>query len=154
MKIEIELMEKFSDESLVTKPAELMQRGGAYYSDAAAELMADIYQDAGTIHIVNTLNNGAIPGIPDDAVVEISATISRSGAKAIGTANLAPEMHSLITTVKDFELLTIDAAITGNERSATLALLTNPLGPDISEVNDVWKLIRKENQGMIGLFNE
>jgi 6-phospho-beta-glucosidase len=55
MKIENELMEKFSDESLVTKPAELMQRGGAYYSDAAAELMADIYQDAGTVHIVNTL---------------------------------------------------------------------------------------------------
>lgn len=154
MKIETELMAKFADESLVTKPAELMQRGGAYYSDAAAELMADIYQDAGTVHIVNTLNDGAVAGLPDDAVLEISATITSAGAHSIGTHELAPEMHSLVSTVKDFEMLTIDAAITGNERSATLALLTNPLGPDISEVADVWKLIRKENQGMIGLFNE
>ena len=99
-----------------------MQRGGAYYSDAAAELMADIYQDADTVHIVNTLNNGAVAGLPDDAVIEISATITAAGARSIGTHGLAPEMHSLVSTVKEFELLTIDAAITGNDRSATLAL--------------------------------
>ena len=58
MKIEEILLEKFKDETLVTKPEELMQRGGAYYSDSAAELMADIHSDAGTTHIVNTLNNG------------------------------------------------------------------------------------------------
>ena len=65
MKIEDVLMDKFADESLVTKPAELMERGGAYYSDSAAELMSDIHNDAGTIHIVNTLNNGAIAGFAD-----------------------------------------------------------------------------------------
>lgn len=62
MKIEEILIEKFKDESLVTKPEELMQRGGAYYSDSAAELMADIHNNVGSTHIVNTLNNGAVPG--------------------------------------------------------------------------------------------
>jgi 6-phospho-beta-glucosidase len=154
MKIEEILLEKFADESLVSKPAELMERGGAYYSDSAAELMADIHNDAGTVHIVNTLNNGAIAGFPDDAVMEIPAIITKSGARAIKTNVMREDMDALVRTVKDFEMLTIDAAVTGNEQSALLALLTNPIGPDSSQARDLWKDLRTENQGLIGLFNE
>lgn len=154
MKIEEILLEKFADESIVSKPAELMERGGAYYSDSAAELMADIHNDAGTVHIVNTLNNGAIAGFPDDAVMEIPAIITKSGARAIKTNVMREDMDALVRTVKDFEMLTIDAAVTGNEQSALLALLTNPIGPDSSQARDLWKDLRTENQGLIGLFNE
>jgi 6-phospho-beta-glucosidase len=154
MKIEDILLEKFADESLVTKPAELMERGGAYYSDSAAELMADIYNDAGTVHIVNTINNGAIPGFPDDAVMELPAVISKAGAQAIKASGMREDIDALVRTVKDFEMLTIDAAVTGNEQSALLALLANPIGPDSSQARDLWKDLRSENKGLIGLFNE
>jgi 6-phospho-beta-glucosidase len=154
MKIEEVLLEKFSDESLDTKPIELMERGGAYYSDSAAELMADIHNDAGTVHIVNTLNNGAIPGFPDDAVMEIPAIISKSGAQSIKSGAMREDIDALVRQVKDFEMLTIDAAITGNEQSALLALLTNPIGPDSSQARDLWNDLRSENNGLIGLFNE
>jgi 6-phospho-beta-glucosidase len=154
MKIEDILLEKFADEALVTKPAELMERGGAYYSDSAAELMADIHNDAGTVHIVNTLNNGAVQGFPDDAVMEIPAIISKSGARSIKTSAMREDIDGLVRTVKDFEMLTIDAAFTGNEQSALLALLTNPIGPDSSQARDLWRDLRSENKGLIGLFNE
>lgn len=154
MKIEDVLMDKFTDESLVTKPAELMERGGAYYSDSAAELMSDIHNDAGTIHIVNTLNNGAIAGFADDAVMEIPAIISKSGAKALKANVMRSEIDALVRSVKDFEMLTIDAAVTGNEQSALLALLANPIGPDSSQARELWKDLRAENNGLIGLFNE
>ena len=137
MKIEDILLEKFADEALVTKPAELMERGGAYYSDSAAELMADIHNDAGTVHIVNTLNNGAVQGFPDDAVMEIPAIISKSGARSIKTSAMREDIDGLVRTVKDFEMLTIDAAFTGNEQSALLALLTNPIGPDSSQAREL-----------------
>jgi 6-phospho-beta-glucosidase len=153
MKIEEVLIEKFKDDALVTKPEELMQRGGAYYSDSAAELMADIHTNAGTTHIVNTLNNGAVPGFPDDAVMEIPAVITSSGATSIKTTQMRGDIDSLVRSVKDFELLTINAAVTGNEDSALRALITNPIGPDISDARDVWADLRKENAGMIGLFN-
>jgi 6-phospho-beta-glucosidase len=153
MKIEEVLLEKFKDESLVTKPEELMQRGGAYYSDSAAELMADIHSDAGTTHIVNTLNNGAVPGFPDDAVMEIPAIITSKGAQSIKTSAMRNDIDSLVRTVKDFELLTINAAVTGSEDSALRALITNPIGPDISDARNVWADLKKENAGMIGLFN-
>ena len=130
-----------------------MKRGGAYYSDSAAELMADIHNNAGTTHIVNTLNNGAIPGLPKDAVVEIPALITKSGASAIPTSSLRPDIDSLVRSVKDFELLTINAALTGDEDSAIRALITNPIGPDINIARDLWLDLKRENAGMIGLFN-
>jgi len=154
MKIEEVLLKKFSDESLVAKPEELMERGGAYYSDSAVELMADIHNDAGTVHIVNTLNNGAIEGFPDDAVMEIPAIITKTGAKAIKASSMRPDIDALVRSVKDFEMLSIDAAVTGNEQSALLALLANPIGPDSSQARDLWRDLRAENQGLVGLFNE
>lgn len=154
MKIEEVLIEKFQDESLVTKPEELMQRGGAYYSDSAAELMADIYTNAGTIHVVNTLNNGAVPGFPDDAVMEIPSIITSHGAQSIKTSTMSPDIDALVRSVKDFELLTINAATTGNQDSALRALITNPIGPDISDARTLWADLKKENAGMIGLFND
>jgi 6-phospho-beta-glucosidase len=154
MKIEEALMAKFADEAIVTKPLELMERGGAYYSDSAAELMADIHTDAGTIHIVNTLNNGAIPGFADDAVMEIPAVITKSGAQSIKSGAMRSDIDALVRSVKDFEMLTIDAAITGSEQSALLALLANPIGPDSSQARDLWRDLKSENNGLIGLFNE
>ena len=153
IKIEDELIEKFKDVNLVVKPEELMKRGGAYYSDSAAELMADIHNNAGTTHIVNTLNNGAIPGLHKDAVVEIPATITKKGAESISTSSLRPDVDALVRSVKDFELLTIDAALTGNEESALRALISNPIGPDINQAKDLWFDLKKDNAGMIGLFN-
>ena len=153
IKIEEELIEKFRNTELIAKPEELMKRGGAYYSDSAAELMADIHNDSGTTHIVNTLNQGAIPGIAHDAVVEIPAKISKKGASDISTTALRPDIDALVSSVKDFELLTIDAALTGNEDSAIRALISNPIGPDLSVAKDLWQDLKKENAGMIGLFN-
>ena len=153
MKIEAILIEKFKDESLVTKPEELMQRGGAYYSDSAAELMSDIYNNAGTTHIVNTLNNGAVPDFPDDAVMEIPSIITSKGAASIKTGAMRGDIDSLVRTVKDFERLTISAAVNGDEDCALRALITNPIGPDISDARELWADLKKENAGMIGAFN-
>jgi 6-phospho-beta-glucosidase len=153
MKIEEILIEKFKDETLITKPEELMQRGGAYYSDSAAELMADIHTNAGTTHIVNTLNNGAVPGFPDDAVMELPAVITSDGAKSIKTSGMRGDIDALVRSVKDFELLTIEAAVHGEEECALRALITNPIGPDISQARELWADLRKENAGMIGVFN-
>ena len=77
MAIEHALLEQYRDPELTTKPKELEQRGGAYYSETAAALMADIASDAGTVHVVNVRNEGAIPGLADDVVVEVPAWVTR-----------------------------------------------------------------------------
>jgi 6-phospho-beta-glucosidase len=150
MAIEHALLEQYRDPELHTKPKELEQRGGAYYSETAAALMADIASDAGTVHVVNVRNNGAIPGLDDDVVVEVPARVTRDGARAISAPPLRADVDALVRTVKDFELLTVRAAVDGDDDAARLALLTNPLGPGASSVSAVWQRLQDVHAGFLG----
>ncbi|MEY2635393.1 MAG: hypothetical protein RIS75_1333 [Actinomycetota bacterium] len=153
MKIEAELLKQYENPNLREKPPELMQRGGAYYSDSAAELMADIASDANVVHIVNTRSAGAVPGMPADAVMEIPSVINAQGATPVPTSAMRPDIDGLVRSVKDFELLTIQAAVHGDTDSAIRALITNPLGPDLSTADHLWKRLQEENRGLLGALN-
>ena len=90
--LEAELFRKYADPALDVKPPELEKRGGAYYSDAACNLMASIYTDRGDIQPVNTVNNGAILDLPEDTVVEVSSVITRGGPPAPDHGPAAPRL--------------------------------------------------------------
>ena len=130
-----------------------MERGGAYYSESAAALMADVWSDAGSVQVVNVRNDGALPGLPDDVVIEAPARIGRDGAVALPTAPLRADVDALVRAVKDYELLTIEAARSGDQQLAQLALITNPLGPAASEVPHVWERLRHDNEGLLGALD-
>ena len=130
MKIEAGLMELYRDPALDTKPALLEERGGAFYSDAAAALVASLHAGTGDVQVVNVRNDGAIPGLADDAVVEVSARVDRDGSHPIAVDPLTPDMAGLVEHVKAYERLTIEAAITGDRATALRALMTNPLVGD------------------------
>lgn len=150
MAIEASLLEQYADPALSEKPPELAQRGGAYYSETAAALMADIVAGAGTTHVVDVRNDGAIPGLDADVVVEVPARVDRRGAHALPAAALRPDMDALIRTVKDFELLTITAAVDGDHDAALLALITNPLGPPANRAPALWARLREVHRGWLG----
>jgi 6-phospho-beta-glucosidase len=150
MEIERKLLARYQDPTLRTKPPELMERGGAYYSESAAALMADIHADAGTVHVVNARNDGALENLPDDVVIETPAVITKAGARSIPTEALRPDVDALVRSVKDYELLTIRAALEGDHDLALLALTTNPLGPDVRTARAVWERIRRDHQGLLG----
>ena len=150
MAIEDALLEQYADPDLAEKPAELSARGGAYYSEAAAELMADIASDANTVHVINTPNRGVIRGLPGDVVVEVSVRIEGDRIEPIHVDALRPDVDALVRTVKDFELLTVQAAVDGDRDAAIRALVTNPLGPSISDAPAVWARLVEVNEGWLG----
>jgi len=127
MDIERQLLEMYSDPNLDTKPELLDHRGGAFYSEAAAQLIASLNDGLGDVQVVDTYNRGALPDLPDDAVVEVPARITRAGPQPVPTAPLAPEMHGLVEAARAYEELTIEAARTGDRDAAARALLANPL---------------------------
>ncbi|HEV8563921.1 MAG TPA: 6-phospho-beta-glucosidase [Actinomycetota bacterium] len=130
MEIEADLIEMYKDPTLDTKPKLLEERGGAFYSDAAAALVASLHAGTGDVQVVNVRNAGAIPNLPADDVVEISATVDRDGAHPISTAPLAADMLGLVQHAKAYERLAIEAATTGDRSVALKALMTNPLVGD------------------------
>jgi len=127
MAIEKTLLEMYRDPELAEKPKLLEQRGGAYYSEAAAQLIASLHAGTGDQQVVDVRNDGAIPGLPDDAVVEVPARVDASGATVGHLDPLAPELLGLVQQVKAYERLTVEAAIHGDRKAALKALLANPL---------------------------
>ena len=127
MEIERGLLEMYRDPNLTEKPALLERRGGAYYSEAAAQLIASLQADTQDQQVVDIRNDGALPDLPDDAVVEIPARVGSAGANAARLEPLAPEMLGLVQQVKAYERLTVLAAVEGDRDAALKALLANPL---------------------------
>ena len=127
MAIERGLLDMYRDPDLAEKPALLEKRGGAYYSEAAAQLIASLHADTGDVQVVDVRNDGALPELPDDAVVEIPAKVGAEGARAERLEPLQPEMLGLVQQVKAYERLTVKAAMDGDREAALKALLANPL---------------------------
>jgi 6-phospho-beta-glucosidase len=127
--IEEGLLREYADPAVTEPPADLMKRGGAYYSTVATQLLNAHYNDLGETHVVNTRHNGAVPGYPADWVLELPATVGASGITPQPAAPLLEECFALLKRVKEYELLTVEAAVSGDRRTALAALLANPLGP-------------------------
>ena len=127
MDIEARLLEMYRDPTLAEKPELLDHRGGAFYSEAAAQLIASLYDGRGDVQVVDVRNDGALPDLPDSAVVEIPAVIDRDGAHPLPLSPLVPEQRALVQAVKAYEELTIEAARTGDRDIALRALAANPL---------------------------
>ncbi|WP_017548337.1 6-phospho-beta-glucosidase [Salinicoccus carnicancri] len=127
MELEKSLFSIYEDPGLNKKPEELGERGGAFYSEVACNLMDSLYNDRSDIQTVNTLNKGAVPELPYDSVVEVNAVITSHGPVPLSTEGIPIEVRGIMHQMKAFEELTIQAAISGTYHDAYRAFLMNPL---------------------------
>jgi 6-phospho-beta-glucosidase len=130
MEIERGLLDLYRDPSLTEKPALLDQRGGAFYSEAATQLVASLAEGGDDIQVVDVRNAGVLAGLADDDVVEVPARIGRDGAVPLPQPPLAPELLALVQHVTAYERLAASAAAARDRDTARLALMTNPLVRD------------------------
>jgi 6-phospho-beta-glucosidase len=125
--IEAELLRMYADPALVTKPALLEQRGGAFYSEAATRLVTSLSGAGEAVHVVDIRNGGTLAGLADDDVVEVPARVDPSGAHPLEQPPLAPELLGLVQHVAAYERLTVAAARSRDDVTARKALLAHPL---------------------------
>jgi 6-phospho-beta-glucosidase len=125
--IERRLLALYRDPALAEKPALLDQRGGAYYSEAAIQLLASLTSDTDDVQVVDLRNNGTLAGLAGDDVVEVPARIRSSGPVPLPQAPLGPELLGLVQHVAAYERLAAKAARQGDLEAARLALLAHPL---------------------------
>ncbi|MBK7975634.1 MAG: 6-phospho-beta-glucosidase [Deltaproteobacteria bacterium] len=134
MEIEERLLAIYRDSSRHEKPDALSERGGAYYSVVAVELVEAIALDLGNEQVVNVRNEGAIPNVEPKAVVEIPSRIGRTRVIPRPTTPLSPAQLGLLQAVKSYEQLTIQASVERSRDAAIAAMLVHPLGPDADRV--------------------
>jgi 6-phospho-beta-glucosidase len=153
--IESELFDLYRNEGLCEKPAQLEQRGGAYYSDAACSLIESIYTDKKDIQTVDVRNNGAIMDLDVDSAAEMSCVITKSGPMPLAIGRLPAQISGLITQIKSFERLCVEAAVEGDVNKAILALTINPLTPsDAVAKNVVNEMIKTHKKYLPRFFSK
>ena len=139
--IERKLLELYRDPSLTTKPKLLEQRGGAYYSEAATQLIASLSTGDGDAQVVDVRNEGTIAGLADDDVVELPASIEAQGPAPLPQAPLAPELLGLVQHVAAYERLAVSAAVTGDRVQVHKALLAHPLIGQLPQADELVDLL-------------
>ncbi|MFF7753684.1 6-phospho-beta-glucosidase [Streptomyces sp. NPDC007971] len=126
--MERQLLAMYGDPSLDEKPELLAERGGAFYSEAAVDLAAALLRGAGSPYqVVNTLNRGTLPFLPDDAVIEVQAAVGPKGTVPLPVPELDPLYAGLVANVTTYEDLALEAALRGGRDRVFRALLAHPL---------------------------
>ena len=152
MEIEKDLLREYVDPNLTESPADLMKRGGAYYSTLATQLINSHHNDLGQVHVVNVRNNGAVKDWPADWVLELPAKVDKRGVHPLPAATLPPACFGLISQVKMYELLTVEAAVHGDRNALYQALLTHPLGPSADKIQEVMDDMLETNRQWLPQF--
>ncbi|MEU0024774.1 6-phospho-beta-glucosidase [Streptomyces sp. NPDC006335] len=126
--MEEELLRMYGDPALDEKPELLAKRGGAYYSEAAVDLAAGLLGGGGSPYqVVNTLNRGTLPFLPDDAVIEVQAAVGPKGPTPLAVPAVDPLFAGLMANVTAYEDLALTAALRGGRDRVFKALLAHPL---------------------------
>jgi 6-phospho-beta-glucosidase len=152
MEIEADLLRQYAEPERVEPPGNLIQRGGAYYSTVATQLLNAHYNDLGQTHVVNVAHGGAVPGWPADWVLEMGCRVDARGIHPLPAEPLPPVCFGLLAHVKSYEILTVEAAVHGDRKAAYQALLAHPLGPSADRVRAVLDDLLKTNREYLPQF--
>ncbi len=137
MAIEADLLRQYAEPNRSEPPETLMQRGGAYYSTVATQLLNAHHNNLGETHVVNMPHAGTVPGWPADWVLEMPCQVDREGIHPQPAKPLPLVCFGLLAQVKSYEILTVEAAVHGDRDAAYQALLAHPLGPSADRVQVV-----------------
>ncbi len=153
MEIEEDLLKMYSDEELCIKPALLDKRGGHKYSLAAVSLIDSIANDKRDVHVVNIKNDGTLPFMEDDDVVEISAVIGADGATPVPVKKKTNRhMQGLMQSVKAYEKYAVEAALNGDDEAAMKALMVHPLIGDYENAKACYEEMKVAHRNYLERF--
>ena len=103
-------------------------RGGINELELAIDVMDAIFNDKDEVHPVNMPNaGGALPGFPDDLVVEVLGRCYAGGIDVLPSRPLPRHVRGLVEMLGEYQALAAETAWSGNRRDGIRALAANPL---------------------------
>ena len=151
-RVEDELFELYKDPSLQEKPKQLEQRGGAYYSEAAVNLMVSLHNDKRDIQTLNVKNGRTLDFLPEDAAIEVNCVVTGTGPIPLPVTKVPEQAKGLIRAVKSYERLTIEAAISGDREIALQAMAAHPLVPSVKVAKILLNEMLEQNKPYLPRF--
>jgi len=152
LELEKEIYKDFLDPKFEQKPPSLEKRGGGGYSAVATGVMDAIYNNLDTWHVINVPNKGVFKFLPDNAVIETTVQVNANGIKPIIAGPPPKAVWGLISMVKNYEMLTAEAAVTGDYDTALLALTHHPLVGDYDVAKVLFDKMLEANKDYLPNF--
>lgn len=150
--LEKELFKVYADPTVNTRPELLSKRGGGDYAEMALGVLGAIANNVDTFAVCNVPNNGAVPFMPNDAVLETACMVNSAGCRPITFGSFPEETWGMVSAVKNYESLTVDAAMNGDRRKALLALLAHPLVMDYDIAKPMLEELLEANREYLPKF--
>jgi len=153
VEIETRLLSYYADERNRTIPSMLAERGGHLYSEAAIALIASLSGAAPGYHVVDVQNRGVLDFLPDNSVIETSCFVEKDTIQRV-PATVAPGdvLRSLLISVKAYETLAVQAALTGDRKAALQALACNPITADMDKAAPCLDEMLLQNRSLLPHF--
>ncbi len=102
---------------------------------------------------LNVPNNGAIAGMRDDDVVEVSCWIDRQGIRPIAIGDIPENQYLLMRDVKQYERLAAQAILQRSRMLAIEALTVHPLIGSYPLAQSLVDEFVAAHEGLIGKWN-
>jgi len=103
-------------------------RGGILELELAVDVIDALVNDTGAVWPVNVPNRGgALPGFPEDLVVEVPGRVGAAGIEPLAVPPLPRQVRGLIEGLGEYQALTAEAAWHGGRREGIRALASHPL---------------------------
>jgi len=152
LELEKEIYADFLNPAFDDKPPSLEKRGGGGYSAVAVGTMDAIYNNRDTWAVVNVPNKGVFRFLPDNAVIETAVMINANGIRPLVSAPPPKAVWGLVSMVKNYEMLTAEAAVTGDRDTAVLALTHHPLVMDYDAAEELFGRLLEAHRELLPAF--
>lgn len=136
-------------ELIGSKPVTEVYEG---YAGVMFNYIDSVKNNKGIDLAVSVPNRGAIPGMADDDVVEVTCTVGSGGAVPMRFTEeeIDPSNLALMKTIKRYEKLTVEAVRTKSREAAVEALMIHPLVGDYEKAVKLVNAYCEANKPWIG----
>ncbi len=115
------------------------------YSGVALDLIDGLRDGVGRLLILNVPNRGAIPGMADDDVVEVSCMACSGMVRPFAIGPIPDHALGWMKRVKAYERVTIEAAVERSYALALKALTLNPFVPSFETARAILEDYRSQH---------
>jgi len=130
----------------------LSRKGGAQYYLPVLQAIHAIVNDSGEVVIADVRNGTTLPDLPPDVCVEVPARIYSNHTEPLPISAMPLSVRGLVQTVKAYEELTIQAALTGSRNIAIEALMANPLVGSFGKASRFFDQVLENERSSIPQF--
>ncbi len=120
------------------------RRRAVWYTECIVPVIGALVSGRRIVTIAGVTNDGLLPWLPPETMLELPVEVDRSGVRALGVDPLAVDARAVLLENAAYEHLTVEAVMARDREAAVRALAANPLVPSFDVAAEAVALIEEE----------